>query len=536
MKINRTTLTMIVASLCGVGPNVAISAYGQDALSEAARSSAGRIGDAVGVPKAQTGASQSISDAGEVKAPSIKSPSDRAVSGAYPVTTAVRPTGVGAVGGSTDCTSPGCTTPGCDSTGCDSRGSTGLGHLAGRTSGLGGKMLGGRLHGGRGLSSSGSCDTGACGSGGSCSSSGLLSGFGGACGTGLGAAGSGLGWAETDTLLWWGRGLTNAPVVVGGNSPSVLPSNPLLGGYDNPLGTDMLVGLRGNVGFWLDDCQNYGVGGRAWGVISQGSEEVITNGGNSTGIAFYNTSLGQPDTYIVNLDRGPFGKNVGEIGVLNDLDVYSGDLYLRALLLGDRCNRVDLLGGYTFLRLDSGYQLRSRIVDGWTDAPPPVTTITTIVDRFSTRNEFHGGHVGLQSNLTRGRFGLGLMGKVAMGNMTSTSNISGNYEQLPPLPSQPDRQNRGLFAQSSNIGTVSRDAFTFIPEMNAKLRYQIGRFQVGVGYTIVVLPEVALAASQVDTNVDVLGIISPPTTAPVNRFNTESYYLHGIDLGVTYNF
>jgi hypothetical protein len=128
------------------------------------------------------------------------------------------------------------------------------------------------------------------------------------------------------------------------------------------------------------------------------------------------------------------------------------------------------------------------------------------------------------------------MGKVAMGNMTSTSNISGNYEQLPPLPSQPDRQNRGLFAQSSNIGTVSRDAFTFIPEMNAKLRYQIGRFQVGVGYTIVVLPEVALAASQVDTNVDVLGIISPPTTAPVNRFNTESYYLHGIDLGVTYNF
>ena len=72
--------------------------------------------------------------------------------------------------------------------------------------------------------------------------------------------------------------------------------------------------------------------------------------------------------------------------------------------------------------------------------------------------------------------------------------------------------------------------------MNAKLRYQLGRFQVGVGYTIVVLPEVALATSQIDTNVDALGIVNPPTVAPVNRFNTESYYLHGIDLGVTYNF
>jgi hypothetical protein len=53
---------------------------------------------------------------------------------------------------------------------------------------------------------------------------------------------------------------------------------------------------------------------------------------------------------------------------------------------------------------------------------------------------------------------------------------------------------------------------------------------------VVVLPEVAMAASQIDTNVDVFGIITPPVTSPVNKFNTESYYLHGIDLGVSYNF
>jgi hypothetical protein len=31
-------------------------------------------------------------------------------------------------------------------------------------------------------------------------------------------------------------------------------------------------------------------------------------------------------------------------------------------------------------------------------------------------------------------------------------------------------------------------------------------------------------------------IVAPPITSPVNKFNTESYYLHGIDLGVSYNF
>lgn len=99
MKINRTTLSLIVASLCGAGPTVA---FGQDALSEAARSSAGRVGDAVGAPKAQSGASQSISDAGEVKAPAMRSPSDRAAADAYPVTTAARPSGMVAAPGTSD--------------------------------------------------------------------------------------------------------------------------------------------------------------------------------------------------------------------------------------------------------------------------------------------------------------------------------------------------------------------------------------------------------------------------------------------------
>ncbi len=356
-----------------------------------------------------------------------------------------------------------------------------------------------------------------------------------ACVPSKGASRSDLGWFEMDTLLWWGRGLTQSPVIVGGATPTVLPTVPLLGGTADPIGNDLLLGLRTDVGLWLDDCNHYGVGGRTWGILTSGSEQVIVNGGNSTGIQFFNTSIGAPDTYVVNLDRGIFGANVGEIGVLSDLDVFSGELYGRALLIGDQHHRVDLIGGYTFLRLDSGYQLRSSIVDGFTDSPPPVGTITTIVDQFSTKNTFHGGSIGLASSLTRGRVGVDLSGKVALGNMESTSIVSGAFSQVPPSPNPPTTANRGLFAQSSNIGTITQNNFTFIPEMNAKLRYRIGRGELGVGYTIVVLPEVAMAPSQIDHNIDALNIVGVPI-APAPNFNTESYFLHGLDLGMTFRF
>jgi hypothetical protein len=347
--------------------------------------------------------------------------------------------------------------------------------------------------------------------------------------------GSGLGWVDFDTLFWWGRGLNNAPVIVGGASPTVLPSIPLLGGQDNPLGTDMLFGLRTDLGFWLDDCQHYGVGGRAWGILTDGQESIITNGGNSTGIAFFNTSLGIPDVSTVNLDTGAFGANTGTIGVLNELDVFSGELYGRALLIGDSCHRTDLIGGYTFLRLDSGYRLQSIVNDGVTNAPPPVGTVTTVTDQFSTQNIFHGGHIGLSNSMNRGRVGFDLSGKVALGNMQSTSVVAGNFEQVPPPPNAPTTANRGLFAQSSNIGTITQNNFTFIPEVNAKMRYRLGRAQLGVGYTLVLLPEVAMAASQIDTNIDVFNILGTPV-APTPNFNTESYFLHGLDLGLTFQF
>ena len=356
------------------------------------------------------------------------------------------------------------------------------------------------------------------------------------CGTSASRIGSfdrSAGWFESETLLWWPKGMGGGPLVVGGNDPTVLPTNPLAGGPNNLIGTDMLVGMRLNLGVWTDCSQNFGVGARGWGLLTDGPTRTYTNGGNSTGIPFFNTSIGASDTFLVNLSAGANGANTGTIQTKSDVDLIAGELYGRSLLVRDGSSRVDLLGGYTFVRLDSELGLTSQYTDGITNTIQNGTVITTR-DSFGTKNQFHGGHIGLLNEVSKGRFTFSALGKVAMGNVHQTSNVSGQSTEVAPNLTTSTAA-RGLFAQSSNSGTISRDQFTFLPEAGAKMKYQLGRAQLGVGYTLLVFPSVAMAGDQIDRNVDI-GNIGGTMAAPAARLVTNTFFLHGLDLGVTFKF
>ena len=341
------------------------------------------------------------------------------------------------------------------------------------------------------------------------------------------------GWFESETLLWWPKAVGGGPLVVGGNNTSVLPTTPLAGGPNNLIGNDLLVGMRLNLGVWTDCNQNFGVGARGWGILSDGPNKTYTNGGNSTGIPFFNTSIGASDTFLVNVSAGVNGANTGTIQVKSDTDLIAGELYGRALLVRDGTSRVDLLAGYTFVRLDSELGLTSQYTDGIVNTIQNGTVITT-ADSFGTKNQFHGGHLGLLNEVSKGRFTFSAMGKVALGNVHQSSNIIGQYTAVAPGGANTAAAH-GLFAQSSNIGSISRDQFTFLPEAGAKMKYQLGRAQLGVGYTLLVFPSVAMAGDQIDRNVDI-GNVGGAMSAPEARLVTDTFFLHGLDLGVTFKF
>lgn len=356
------------------------------------------------------------------------------------------------------------------------------------------------------------------------------------CNTGTCGTASSSGWLEVESILWWGKGIQGIPLVVGGNSPSATPTNVLAGGIDQPTGTDMQVGMRLNAGIWLDDCENFGVGGRVWGIFSDGTTTNYTNGGNSTAVPFFNTSFGAPALYNVNeaaVDPAQ-GANTGTIQVRSNMDLIASELYLRSLLAKSGTSRIDFLTGYTFLRLDSELGLRTQVTDGLVNLIQN-GTVSTTQDNFSTKNQFHGGHIGLSQELIKGRFTFSALGKVALGNMQQSSNVTGNFA----ITNTPDpvAGNRGLFAQSSNSGPLRRNQFTFMPEAGAKIKYQLGQAEFGVGYTLLVLPNVAMAASQMDPNIDFNGaLVNAAILSPASRFTSETFFLHGIDLGLTFRF
>lgn len=335
------------------------------------------------------------------------------------------------------------------------------------------------------------------------------------------------GWANVESLLWWTPGSKTPPLAA--TAPAFGPADTFtnrIGGENNPLATNLFVGLRADVGIWLDDYQSTGVGGRAFGIFNGDQSQTVTSPGTPLlGIPFYDTLGDSANIFLVATP----GNLAGSIKVDTQLSFIASDLYGKFLLARSGSSRADVVAGYSFLRFDDGINISTT-----STSIPPATTLTTI-DRFGAKNTFHGGHLGFTTDINRGRWTFSTLSKVALGNMHQERQVSG-LTTLTGAPNTP----RGILAQTSNIGTSSRDVFTFIPEGSAKIRYCLNRnWQFNLGYSVLFLPDVALAGGMIDPTLNPQNIADPvnfPNTIPAQRFPHDIFYLHGIDLGLTYEF
>ena len=96
---------------------------------------------------------------------------------------------------------------------------------------------------------------------------------------------------SAETLLWFAPKLSLPPLVTT-SQQGVLPVLPdaatAFGGPDG-ISYGLLPGFRVEGGMYLDDCQKFGVSGRAYGIF-QGKDDfhAASNGETSIGIPFYN--------------------------------------------------------------------------------------------------------------------------------------------------------------------------------------------------------------------------------------------------------
>lgn len=346
-------------------------------------------------------------------------------------------------------------------------------------------------------------------------------------------------WFSSETLLWFSQS-QSSPALVTTSDTGVFPVlggdgvTTAFGGADG-IETGLLPGFRLEAGTWLDDCKKFGLSGRVFGILGNSQEyNASSDGTTSIGIPYFNmnaTALVE-DAYLVAFTGpGPTPVSRGGVAVRADLDMISAEGSLRYLLGQSSDHRVELIGGYSYSNIKNSLTLGSVSENLFIGDLIPEGTVFTTNDMFETENVFNGGHLGLLSSVTRKGFSLTTLGKVSFGNMRQRGTIRGYT--IEEFQGSSTSSAGGIFAQPSNMGSFEQDVFAFIPEMGLKMGYHVNdNLQATIGYSFLLWSSVAMAGDQIDRSVDLAQNIARPSAT----FANDSFWMQGIDLGLSYTY
>jgi hypothetical protein len=341
-------------------------------------------------------------------------------------------------------------------------------------------------------------------------------------------------WASFDGLLWWGKG-RSIPALVSGAPNGVLPDAPVLFG-DGSVGNQMAAGARTDFGVWLDPCESLGVGAKFWGLDGDRTSFAVDDTTQAViGRPFFNI-LPFVEAEDALLIASP-GIATGGIQVTSSSSVLGGEAYLRSNILAGRGYHMDFVGGYHFMRLDDDLTITSNstLLSG-----PAAGTLINVLDSFDARNEFHGGTLGAVTEIRRGRWTFTSLAKLSVGNMRQTVHISGSQTNTPPV-GDPEIFPVGMLALSTNNGTHARDEVAWIPEFGINASYEVRSWmRLTVGYNAIWFSNVVFSGDQIDRNVNPTyfagSLVQLPPPAPLFGFRDTDYWLHGLNLGLTFTF
>ena len=355
-------------------------------------------------------------------------------------------------------------------------------------------------------------------------------------------------WGRIETLLWWTQDRDSPALIT--TAPTANPPTPQSQAttlFGNPISSDLLVGNRVDFGQYVGDDQFFGVGGRVFGIWNgDQSESVVSDANGSPSIRIpFNDAIGfigvPSSSAFFSLAQNENGVLLtGAASVNNEFDFIGTELYTRTLL-GRGCDhRLDLIGGYSFHSIDdsielSGYSTRFN-------AGNPLNTFF-FTDAYEAQNTFHGGQIGFESQVVKGRFMFSSLTKLHLGNMNQRLRVNGASRIDAGAPGAlganqfTSTTNRGLLVQG-NDGFAERDSFVFAPEANIKLGFRANESTTfTVGYSFIMWSDVVRAGDNIDTRLDATRISNDfalQIPVPVTPFYTDSFYMHGLDLGMTF--
>jgi hypothetical protein len=355
-------------------------------------------------------------------------------------------------------------------------------------------------------------------------------------------------------LLWVRHGQQVPPLVT--TSPAgALPANAGVIGAGgivtfggNRIEDGFLPGFRITSGLWLDPYHEVGIGGRVFALQQDETDFSASSPAGQPIIARPFIDIGQagnPEAaFVVAFDDGnpATAPRTGSLTAEVTNDLWGGDATTSVMLTQGIGYRIDLLGGYQYYRIDEAVAVRSTSVQGadfFNDNIPNGTTLA-LEDVFDTQNEFHGGALGLLTELQQGAFSFKAMGRVAVGNMNEQVRVMGATTVTPPPPAAgpplpPVTFPGGVLATPGNIGLRERDRTAIVPEADITFGYNFTpHLTFTMGYTFIYWTHVAQAGPQINRAVDPTAP-APPAPPVIPVLDTD-FWVMGLNGGVEWRY
>ena len=307
------------------------------------------------------------------------------------------------------------------------------------------------------------------------------------------------------------------------------PYEPAKGGNDTQ-DFSLFSGGRVTAGYWLDDARRFAVEGSGFVLQtrSAGFAARSDQAGNPIlGFPVYNTvpyAIGSmtifagedslPTSLPDNPDRARAnGIIVGGLSITNTLKFWGADATGVFSIYRSRWWELSGMVGFRHLNLSEELYLTGDIqgISG------PYTGQSGVVfDQFQTKNRFNGALLGMRNKFLWGPWSLDLATSVALGASKQEITIAGGFTSVNfSAGSGPE----GVFAQPSNEGTYGSTKFAFVPEVQAKVGYNITpAITLTVGYNFIYYSSVVRPGDQINRELPkgqtFQQAMAPPSSSP----------------------
>ena len=310
---------------------------------------------------------------------------------------------------------------------------------------------------------------------------------------------------------------------------------------------DYRSGFRVGGGLWIDRCDGLAIIGDYFWLQDDGdSFSAGPNSGQIIGRPFFNTEAGVNDVQLVDVPNELSG-NV-RIDTNSEFQGAGVALMKSAWMCCDPCTcrtaNIGLIGGYRYYRHESTLDINEDllVLPGTTTPLVPGTTIM-VNDSFATKNEFHGGEIGLQGRVNSKKWFVDGVLALGLGGTHREVDINGSTS-VNVLGTVSNSAGGLLTSSATNIGHYEDDEFSVIPRIRLGVGRQLNEhFSLRGGYNVIIWNNVMFADDALPPGLAVDPRNLPPVQAgggPDPRFpgfgNDSTLVAHGFDAGIQFSY